>query len=191
MSSLIRSFIALELSAGVKKALADLQEKLRERIPRARWTRPEGTHLTLKFLGEIEREKIEAVAAALDQIAAQHPPFKLKLEGLGAFPRLAFPRVIWVGLQHNDQLPLLQKTIETALEPLGFEPERRSFHGHLTLARLEGERWSEELRRYFLELSPISDGKNIPVKSAILFRSELKPGGAIYTALHRSPLIGS
>lgn len=185
---LIRSFVALRLTPQVYEVLADIQDTLRKVVPRARWTRPEGTHLTLKFLGDVVPGKIDEIAVLLDQAAAHHKPFKLKLDGVGAFPRLRFPRVIWVGIKPCEELTALQKEVEDALQTVGFDPEKRAYKGHLTLARLNGESWSEEQRRIFLETDPTLLEISFPVDEVIIFRSDLSKGGAIYTPLHVSHL---
>ncbi|MCX6639400.1 MAG: RNA 2',3'-cyclic phosphodiesterase [bacterium] len=184
----IRTFIALELGSDVKRGLALLQESLKDRVHRARWTKPDGTHLTLKFLGEVRSSSVAAISTALDRVAAQFHPFELVLNGVGAFPRLSQPRVIWVGLKPNSELLHLQSAVEKAIAPLGFPTEKRDFHGHLTLARLEGDPWSEELRNYFIKLRSLSDEISFPVAEVALFRSDLQPGGAVYSYLHKSPL---
>jgi 2'-5' RNA ligase len=178
------------LTVEIREALAKVQDHLREHIPRARWTRPEGTHLTLKFLGEVEQVITVQVAAILDDIATRHTPFQVKLQGTGAFPRLAQPRVLWVGLERHPSLSSLQAEIEEALVPLSFEKEQRPFRGHLTLARLKGDRWPEELRQILLDTGSRCEGLTLPVKQLYLYQSELKPGGAVYTQLHTSQMPG-
>jgi len=139
----------------------------------------------------VEENIVSEVASALDGVASGQQPFELEFQGVGAFPRLASPRVLWVGIQHREELIRLQKDVENTIAPLGFPTEKRSFRGHLTLARLKGERWPEEWRRRFLELARITDGRTLPVDRIILFRSDLKPGGAVYTQLHVSAFAGS
>ncbi len=112
----------------------------------------------------------------------------MTLHGVGAFPRLASPRVLWVGIERHDALISLQKELDTALERHGFSPEKRSFKGHLTLARLKGNYWPEELRGSFLNSSAIIDSLKLPARQVKLFKSELKPGGAVYTELHTAKL---
>lgn len=182
----IRSFIALELSTEVQQALADIQKSLRHRIPQARWTKPQGTHLTLKFLGDVRLEQIPVISAGLDEITTRYSPFELKLNGVGAFPRPSNPRVIWVGLEQSDLLIQLQREVEAVIAPLGFPAEDRPFRGHLTLARLAGENWSAELRQYFMDSGRAAIGITWIVERVVLFRSELAQSGAIYTTLHCS-----
>jgi RNA 2',3'-cyclic 3'-phosphodiesterase len=187
----IRAFIALELCADVKRALGEIQDRLRGKIKGAHWTRPEGTHLTLKFLGEITALQKDDISSRLDSIVELVQSFSLSLHGVGAFPKLSHPRVIWVGLKPEPILQKLQAKVEEEIAPLGFPAERRDFHGHLTLARLEGEFWADELKREFSEMSSISDGTIFPVHQLVLFQSELQHSGAIYTPLHTSVLKSS
>ncbi len=166
------------------EALEAIQSKLKTRITRARWTRPEGIHLTLKFLGDIEEHRVLEISNVLEVVAQEHRAFDLTLQGVGAFPRLASPRVLWVGLKPSDELTRIHRELDKALARIGFTPEKRAFRGHLTLARLNGEHWDESLRRFFLESDRISDGLTFSAHQLVLFRSELKPGGAVYSPLH-------
>ncbi|RJP82818.1 MAG: RNA 2',3'-cyclic phosphodiesterase [Candidatus Zixiibacteriota bacterium] len=182
----MRTFIALELSREVQEALARTQQTLRTLVPRARWTKPEGTHLTLKFLGEITPHQVSPLQAALDAVAARHQSFPLATAGGGAFPRLSAPRVLWLGLQPEERLMRLAREVEAAISPLGFPSEVRPFQGHLTLARLEGEPWPPDLRQRYLTLTGAMAGVSWMVDRVVLFRSELRPGGAIYSPVHFS-----
>jgi RNA 2',3'-cyclic 3'-phosphodiesterase len=184
----MRTFIALELSEPVRQALAEIQKKLHGPIRGARWTRPEGTHLTLKFLGESNPDQVKAICLALDEISTGFGSFSLTLAGVGAFPRASNPNVIWIGLEENAELVTLQKMVEERIAPLGFPSEKRPFRGHLTLARLSGEYWPQELRDRFLEMGSVCSGVTWVVDSVVLFRSDLKPSGAIYTKIHSSIL---
>jgi 2'-5' RNA ligase len=184
----MRTFIALELSDPVRQALAEIQQKLRGPIRGARWTRPEGTHLTLKFLGESDPTQVKAISAALDEIGSGFNPFTLILSGVGAFPRMSNPNVIWVGMEENAELSALQKAVEDFIAPLGFPTEKRPFRSHLTLARLSGEYWPQDLRDRFQKMASVCAGITWAIDRVVLFRSELKPSGAIYTQIHSSIL---
>jgi 2'-5' RNA ligase len=184
----MRTFIAVELSDSVRQALADIQKTQRGPLPGARWTRPEGTHLTLKFLGEATAHQVAAISSALDEVAADFQPLELSLSKVGAFPRLSNPNVIWVGIGESAELTILQKAIDGEIAPLGFPTEKRPFRAHLTLARLAGQPWSSETRQRFLECSSICDGVRWKVERITLFRSDLKPSGAEYTIIHTSLL---
>jgi 2'-5' RNA ligase len=187
----MRTFIALELSKPVQEALAAAQKALRVLALQARWTKPDGTHLTLKFLGDIRPEQAGAIQAQLDAVASRCQAFPLVTAGVGAFPRLAAPRVLWVGLQPEERLFKLAADVEAAISPLGFPPENRPFKGHLTLARLEGEPWPPDLRQRFRDVSGVISGVSWTVDRVVLFRSELQPGGALYSPVHFSVFSGS
>jgi len=183
---LMRTFIAIELSETVQQALAAVQQQMRPLVSFARWTRPDGTHLTLKFLGEAQKYQLDKIETELDRIASAFGPFELALNSVGAFPRLAAPRVLWVGINQGEAVKRLQSDIESAISPLGFPSEKRDFKPHLTLARLEGANWPLELRQRFLDCASIISGVQWHIDRMILFRSELSKGGAVYTALHIS-----
>ena len=133
----IRTFVAIELSDEIKRVLSELMESLREKdIREVRLVRPEGVHLTLKFLGDIPVGKVDAVKEALSCVTS-HAPFELDLDGTGVFPNERKPRVLWVGIK-GDMAPLnaLQSDVENALEGIGFRRERRDFSPHLTIGRI-------------------------------------------------------
>lgn len=184
----MRSFIALELSAEVQQALAAVQSDLRSQMPHACWTKPQGTHLTLKFLGDVRPEQVGAITAGLDAVVVRHRPFVLVLAGVGAFPRLAAPRVLWVGVSSSEELLGLQRDVETAIAPLGFPSEHREFKAHLTLARLNGDNWPPDLRQHFLSCTKLVSGVSWQAERLVLFRSDLQKGGAVYTPAHIGPL---
>ena len=184
-SKRLRLFVACELPDDVRRALGGLQDDLRQLIPvRLRWVRPESVHVTLKFLGEVEETRVDAITSAL---ATAVEPFELglrlaKLGGLGG----ARLRVVWVGLD-GDVAPLasLAGRVEGALTPLGFPPERRPFAAHLTLARVPDQASPEERR----ELANLIERHRFePLPSMILtevhlVRSVLRPGGSVYSRI--------
>ena len=134
----IRAFIAVELPPAVREAVEGVVRELRSGIgDGVRWVRPEGVHLTLKFLGDIDAGSVPAVSRAMAQCAASAAPFDLFLEGVGVFPNARRPRVIWIGLGGAlEPLLALQHSIDRELEGLGFARERRPFTPHLTLGRV-------------------------------------------------------
>ena len=184
----IRSFIAIELPEEAKRGLTKLRNEL-ERGEHAfvKWVDPEGIHLTLKFLGNITSKRVAEVTESMEGATRGISPFHLEISGLGAFPNLRQPRVLWVGISGElDKLSGLQRNIDSALIPLGFTKEERSFVPHLTLARIR-ERASPGERRTFSELvvSTIFEDKYyIAVDAINLMRSQLTPAGAIYTRLY-------
>ena len=183
----IRSFIAIELPAEVKQYLAELQKKLKaEKQPRIKWVRPEGIHLTLKFLGDIEISMIEPVMQAMADAAATATPFKLGIQQPGAFPNLQWAQVVWVGLGGEvDKLKQLHKKLDTNLAKLGFKAEQRPFKPHLTLARLGAEASAEQRQQLgeLIATTRLEAGKAINVSDISLIKSQLTRAGAIYNRL--------
>jgi 2'-5' RNA ligase len=183
----IRSFIAIELPEEVKTGLNRLQTELK--LPRhnfVKWVAPEGIHVTLKFLGNISQEKVAEVTKVMEQASQGSIPFQLEISEVGAFPNLRQPRVLWLGIRGEiDKLVAWQQRIDSGLVPLGFAKETRPFTPHLTLARLR-EGVSPEDRRDFGELvmkTPVEVNFKVNVNSLNLMKSQLLPGGAVYSRL--------
>lgn len=184
----MRTFIAIELDDAIRQRLAAAQDRLRAAGCNVRWVKPEQMHLTLKFLGEIEEEAVDGVAAAMAAAAAGGKPFALTLAGLGAFPPRGAPRVVWAGAEEpSGTLAALHKRLEHQLARLGFERERRAYRPHLTLGRVKDPRGREQLRALIGEGAGEAFGTQA-AGGLVHFRSVLSPQGATYTPLHRQPL---
>jgi RNA 2',3'-cyclic 3'-phosphodiesterase len=191
----LRLFTALELPTPVRQQLAEVIRALSAAVPRGgvRWVRAEGIHLTLKFYGEVGGEKLAGLQAVVSQAAAGVAPLALTLNGLGTFPDLSRPRVIWAGLAGEvDRLKALQQAVEEASRPLGFVPEARGFTPHLTLGRVEPG-WQpadrKNLESALARLGPGLSGA-FTAGTLALMRSDLRPGGAVYTPQLAVKLIG-
>ena len=185
MTEQIRAFIAIEMADAVRASLSSLQGMLRpHQHPYVKWVDPKGIHLTLKFLGNIAQQQVSQIEEAISQASQGVSPFQLQLGGLGAFPSLGRPRVIWVAMTGDiERLVTLQKGIDQALVPLGFAIESRPFTPHLTLGRLR-ERASPEERKRIGELVMATQSEAataMKVSEIILMRSRLTPQGAIYS----------
>jgi len=183
----VRSFIAIELPEEAKIGLGKLRNELeRTEYTFVKWVNPEGIHLTLKFLGNIPFKQVAEISEAMEGATQGISPFYLEISGLGAFPNLKQPRVLWVGISGElDKLLGLQRNIDSALSPLGFTKEERPFVPHLTLARIR-ERASPGERRTFGELvvsTSFEDKYHFAADAINLMRSQLAPAGAIYTRL--------
>ena len=194
MSELVRAFVAIELPPEIKEALTELVEELgRADVRSVRLVRPEGIHLTLKFLGNVPRTRLEAIESAVHQLAEQCPAFTLELGGAGVFPNRNSPRVLWVGVG-GELTPLvsLHRGIEDALAALGFRREGREFGPHLTVGRLRDGASQADRRRAAQSLfsAPLRTGLPIEVHSVSLMRSTLSPDGAVYERLAAIPLAG-
>ncbi len=193
----IRTFIAIELDETIKDALADLQGQLKAKVPQGsvRWVRPEGIHLTLKFLGDVPADRIEEVEQALTQAGVGFSSFLFSVGGLGCFPNPRRPRVVWVGVQEDSgTLPRLQKAIDDAMEKLGFPPEGRRFHAHLTLGRTQRRASSGDVRRLGQLVGETDIGESLgqmEARSVNLMKSDLRPTGAVYTQLAAAKLGGT
>jgi RNA 2',3'-cyclic 3'-phosphodiesterase len=184
MSDTIRTFIAFQLPESIISHLHKIQKGLKSFGFRMGWVVPENIHLTLKFLGEIPKTEIENVSRAMAETAKQYPPMSFSAKGLGVFPTIKRPRVLWIGLKGNTYpLIQLQKTLEENLEIIGFPKEDRGFKAHLTLGRAKGEIDSKQLLEAIDRFSSL-ESENFAADRLILFRSELKPVGAVYTALN-------
>lgn len=183
----MRSFVAIELPEQVKDGLASLRGELkRAEHSFVKWVGAEGVHLTLKFLGNIPARQVTEISDTIAAAARGVPPFCLEVARLGAFPNLKQPRVLWVGIRGElATLLQLQQNIDSGLTALGFTQEERPFAPHLTLARLR-QTASPAERKAFGELAASASfetGYPFDAKAVSLMRSQLTPGGAIYTRL--------
>jgi 2'-5' RNA ligase len=190
MEESLRLFIAIDLSAEVRRWLGEAKALLADRIEAGavRWMNVGSIHITLKFLGETPARRVEEIRAVLDRLARGRAPFPIAVEGLGCFPNFVRPRVIWAGVRTGPALQELQKQLEADLERVGFPPERRPFSPHLTLGRVKdgvvGPRLAEIGRA--VETASTSSAAAMDVRDWCLFRSVLRPGGSEYTVLHRA-----
>jgi 2'-5' RNA ligase len=188
MPGMLRAFVAVEMSEPVRSALQDVQAGLKQIKVRARWVRPENIHLTLKFLGNIPAGHVPSIGQALMEAARPHGPLSLTAAGMGVFPGLRRPRVIWVGLaDRTDALGRLQRDIDARLAALGFPREAKRFRGHVTIGRF-AESGSpgpvaDALDRYRTQVVGA-----LAVHEVVLFRSDLRPEGPVYAPLVRAPL---
>jgi RNA 2',3'-cyclic 3'-phosphodiesterase len=176
----MRLFVALDIPAEVRERLAALVARLRSTAP-ARWTRVEGLHVTLKFVGESPPEKAEQIRNAL---SAVHPGkiVEMSFRGVGFFPNERRPRVFWAGIEANDALAVLAAEVDERLVPLGIPAESRPFHPHLTLARFDTPDGASALLRALEPLGAVEFG-GARCSEFYLYRSRLLPGGAQYERL--------
>jgi 2'-5' RNA ligase len=187
-SEQLRLFVAIELEPGVREALARVQDELRKRpLPSLRWVRPEGIHLTLKFLGETPADLVPAIESALAEAVAGLSPFQVALGPLGTFGGRR-PRVLWVDVTGDvDRLKELQERVERALAPLGVPREERAYSPHLTLARLPPSAAAGPALEEALAAVPPPEAA-MEAREVSLVLSRLQPGGAVYERLADFPL---
>ena len=190
----LRTFIAIELSGTLKDALRRIQGELSVEMPArsVRWVQPDGIHLTLKFLGDTPAAQVDAVKAALARAAVEAVPFTVTASGLGCFPSARQPRVVWVGLQEpSGALSRLQRAVEAQVAPLGFPTERRPFTPHLTLGRVQQYASGSDVRQIGeVVAARMTAGALGEMRAAVVsyIKSDLRPGGAVYTALSEARL---
>lgn len=139
MTETLRAFIAVRFPDPLNSHLRGLQENLKSRGWNVRWVRPDNIHLTIKFLGNIETARVEPICCALSELCRLEAPLNLSLKGVGVFPGLKRPRVVWAGIgEGRDRLIALQRRVEDRLAAGGIKREARPFRAHLTLGRFRG-----------------------------------------------------
>jgi RNA 2',3'-cyclic 3'-phosphodiesterase len=181
----MRTFIAIEIPDEIKKEMAKVQDELKRSGADAGWTRPEGIHLTLKFLGEVPEAKIEEIKKALVQAAETTSRFRLKIAGAGTFPNPKNPRVVWLGVSGDiDKLSALQGSVEKSMMAMGFDREERAFSPHLTLARIKFLRPQYSWQKAIDSIKDIRLAE-FDVDYVNLMKSDIKPSGAVYTEIGR------
>ncbi len=189
-----RLFWAIPLPEDVHEAIAHIQEELARRVPRdsVRWTPPHNVHLTLVFLGNRPRNEVTDLVAQTREALDGIPPFRMELEAVGVFPNYRRPRIVWLGVGGNtDALARVQAAVARAMVLMGWKPEKRPFTPHLTIGRVRKGLDSATLAALGdvvcrVKVDPF--GAHV-VREVILFRSDLRPTGAVYTPVGRVALV--
>jgi 2'-5' RNA ligase len=178
----LRTFICLQLDQTLRSNLETFHQELLEQDWPMRWISVGNIHLTLKFLGDTDQNKIDYIEKALQRAVQNIDPFSVKVKGVGVFPNPAKPRIFWIGLENIDNLITLQRKVDQELALIGFEPEKRKFRPHLTAGRVKrGKR--------LIQVKPIIDRYkdhefgNLIADKVTLMQSDLQPTGAVYTPL--------
>ena len=179
----IRSFLAIEINKGVISRIAAIQEEFKNKLSMVKWVKPENMHLTLLFFGSISLEELDRIKEVLSNSIPGIKPFSIRLKSLGTFPDPSRPRVLWVGVREgSDSLESLYKRVRDSLKFMKIKEAEREFHPHLTLGRFKSPRVNRELRSLLGEYRDFEFGEDV-VDRVILFKSDLKPDGPIYTKL--------
>ena len=181
----MRAFVAIDLPESLRQTLGNEQARFRTLCPDARWMRPEGIHLTLKFLGEISDQQVAHVKEALRRIGP-FETFRVQAKGFGFFPDARRPRVFWVGVDAPPALAQLAASVEDTLRPLGFPSENRPFSPHLTLARFKIPRSQPRIQALLTEQGNTPLGA-FDVSEFFLWESKLSPHGSEYRKIDRFP----
>ncbi len=203
---MIRAFLAIELSPGLRAELAVVQQELKQSVEsekkeeiRISWVRPAKMHLTIKFLGDMDEQLLDPLLRVMEQAIGSQPFVNVPLERLGAFPSPRCPRVLWIGPSENweqgeegKRVIEIHGAIEQACERLGLLREAKPFSPHLTLARVKmGARHvGSALAMSGVMDQPLSVG-SLAVESVVLIKSEFKPTGSVYTRLWEARLRNS
>jgi RNA 2',3'-cyclic 3'-phosphodiesterase len=187
---MIRSFLAIDLPTAPKELLAEQIRILSPGTSGIKWVDARLIHLTLKFFGSVSTEQVDKISLYTQEVTLRNKPFSLTLKGVGGFPHIRRPRIIWAGLNRDlESLRKLVEELEIAYEQIGIAREDRSFHPHLTLGRNKTNQPNEKL---FQRLSGWVEGESEPfgVEEIILYKSDLKPFGPVYTKICSFPLKG-
>ena len=185
----MRLFIALELDETAHRRLKQLIEQLRTTAAKVRWMEAANVHLTLKFLGEVPDAQAPEVCRAAGEVAAAGAPVEFEIAGVGAFPNLHAPRVIWAGVPTVPQeMAALHERLEEAFDRLGYGRENRRFHPHLTLGRAKSRRDVADLADRLGRYADWAADAPQDCSELIVFSSDLTREGPVYTAVHRAPL---
>ena len=183
MPETLRTFIAIELPETVVAFVIRIQETLKSYRFKIRWVQPENMHLTLKFLGDIKREGRVKIEDAISDAAKDYGSMQFSVKGMGVFPSVKKPRVVWCGLKGDTaSLADLQGRLDEKLIDVGFSKEKRPFKGHLTLGRAKGPVSPGKIIDAMKEISGF-ESKPFQVEAIALISSDLKPSGAVYTRL--------
>lgn len=184
----MRLFAALNLPSSVRDEIVEAVEPLREAGYPVRWSDPTNFHLTLKFLGNVASDRLPVVEKVISRVAAETGAFTLVLEGVGAFPTIRRPQVIWLGAEPSPALRCLKQDLEWGFADHGFEREMRAFHPHLTLGRADREVGAGVFRGLDERAAEIDFRATIEIEHVDLVRSHLSREGARHTVVAHAPL---
>lgn len=182
-------FCAFELPETLRLRIHDHIQSLREAVPEAAasWSRPENIHLTVKFFGNVDQQKVAAISEAAARVTKEFSPIRIVAGTTGVFPRPIRPQVLWLGVSDpSGALATLQQRLEKEFAVEGFPKEDRAFRPHLTIARIRKPHHGRQLGETHLAMK-FSDVE-VTLSEVILFRSELSSKGSKYTALSRHRL---
>ena len=190
--SVIRAFIAVNITPEVEKLLENILRGLQRDLKGVpvRWVPVKNIHITLKFLGDVSESNLDILKKIISVEAAAHSAFEINVSGLGAFPSIKRPRVIWVGVQAPPELTALQRGIDHETARLGYPGEDRPFSPHLTVGRVSRNANTNDLQRINSALMDVKPGsvQGAKVEAVFLYQSDLQPSGAVYNALYSANL---
>ena len=184
-SSNLRLFFALELPDEVTRHLGNVTKKLYlYRLPNIKWVNRQNIHLTLKFLGSTPDNMLDSLNAVTQTVVASVSPFTLEIEGIGTFPRMSRPRILWAGVRGNLEAMFdIKNRLDQALETQGFAKDQRPFSPHLTIGRINYQLSPQELERLHQAIEEVNNLSSVymPVNAVSLIESRLTRDGAVYS----------
>lgn len=187
----IRSFLAFELPLEIKNIVARVSGELRQSTLNARWVKVDNIHITLVFMGNVETEDIPEMGKGVQDVCQTTHPFDISLKGIGCFPNKHKPRVLWLGLDGDlEQMSTFRDALQKHLAGFGIKEEKRKFKPHLTLGRFRKPKKMDAQQDQALSKHGDVSSSVCSLDELILFKSDLKPTGAVYTKLEAWPLTG-
>jgi 2'-5' RNA ligase len=187
----IRSFLAFELSTEMKSKVNGVYENVRNSRLEVRWVRPQGIHITVVFMGDVREEDIAAIGNEMGKVCSEFASFRASLKGMGCFPSCRNPRVIWIGLEAEiERMSSFREDLQKRLVPFGVKAEKRGFNPHLTLGRFKKPSRDESEIGKLIDKHKDLTSPVCSLHELVLFKSDLKPDGAIYTKMLSSSLCG-
>ena len=184
----MRLFVALNLPKKERERIYRAARPLRDEDFPVRWLDLDHFHVTLKFLGEVRRERVPQVEEAIARVASETRAFTTTLGGFGAFPTIRRPRVVWLGVGANPELRCLKQDLEWTLGDMGFEAETRAFHPHVTLGRASDSNGAGAFRGLDEKMADMVFKGSVKVHTLDLMRSQTSRTGAAYTLLSSAKL---
>ncbi|MDQ2664836.1 MAG: RNA 2',3'-cyclic phosphodiesterase [Gemmatimonadota bacterium] len=185
-----RMFVAVELPSVTLQDIKAVVAPLREEAPELAWTSAQERHITLKYLGEVPADGVDVLVQMLDAVAQAHRPFSIHLSRIGAFPNFRRAHVLWLGVEPEPRLELLQHDLELGAEGIGFEIEGRAFRPHVTLARVKTVLEPDRVRGLARAARKVDFSAVVHVAELSLFESTLVPTGPHYRRIHAATVGG-
>lgn len=187
----IRSFLAFEIPLELRDTVSFIYDGLKASNLDVRWVKEENIHVTVVFMGNVKEEDIDPVSKVLERTCSKYGPFVIRVKGVGVFSSLRNPRVLWIGIEGDiERMRHFRNRLQKELRHFGIKEETKKFSPHLTVGRFKkGFNQSNRLRELIERYRDVRSPK-ATVKELVLFKSELRPEGAIYTKLNSWPLQG-
>jgi 2'-5' RNA ligase len=186
----IRSFLAFELPQEIKNEVVRISAAAKNSGLDAGWVKPDNIHLTMVFLGDMAERDMPDILSSKDNAVKGTTPFEISLSGMGLFPDIRRPRVMWLGLNGDTEgLSALRERLQSPLAVFNVEQEKRPFTPHLTLARFRRPLKDTGLLKRLIDKYSDITGPDGRLDELVLFKSDLRSGGSVYTKMHAWPLI--